>query len=478
MLRQLLRDSVIYGVAGILARATLLILLPVYTRFLSPAEIGALDLLAILVSFANVIVALEVAQGFARYYAEELDEQKRRSYAATAFWFTAAAYAVFAAAGLVLAPVIAQVLLGSSAYVLSVRLALLVSWLTGMQLILLSQLRFGLRPSQYVIVSLTQTGLSVLFSIILVVGFRLGLPGVFDGQIVGYGVSAVLGIAFARGSLGMRPNAYQLREMLRFSLPLVPSSVGVYVTQSIDRLSINALMGLAEVGLFGVGYRVAQSVSLLIVGVQLALTPLVYGRYQEPETPEELARIFRYFVVLALLVCCGLSLLAPYLIEILATGQFDASISVIPLLAPALLLSSMYVFAPGLSIVKRTGVTALINLGGAALNTVLNLALIPHFGIAGAASATLLSAASVFGAYMCLSQRTYPVPHRWGGLAVGTLIGVAGVVFERALDADGLIGLVLGAILFAVIAASFLPLGLIRLDELRSARAQIWRRGA
>ncbi|HKW09752.1 MAG TPA: polysaccharide biosynthesis C-terminal domain-containing protein, partial [Gemmatimonadaceae bacterium] len=88
---------------------------------------------------------------------------------------------------------------------------------------------------------------------------------------------------------------------------------------------------------------------------------------------------------------------------------------------PAVLLSSMSIFAPGLSIEKRTTTIAIISLSVAALNTVLNFTLVPVLGIRGAALSTLVSASLGFLTYVVLSQRLYHVPHRWGALAFATI---------------------------------------------------------
>jgi O-antigen/teichoic acid export membrane protein len=122
----------------------------------------------------------------------------------------------------------------------------------------------------------------------------------------------------------------------------------------------------------------------------------------------------------------GLAMFADEIIAVFTTPEFYPGAIVVPILAPALILSGMYVLAPGLAIAKRTGSIALISIGGATLNTVLNLLLIPILGISGAALATLIGAASMFAAYMIISQRLYPVPHAWTPLALATT-GTVGV---------------------------------------------------
>ena len=77
--------------------------------------------------------------------------------------------------------------------------------------------------------------------------------------------------------------------------------------------------------------------------------------------------------------------------KLLTTEAFYGGGIVVAYLVPAILLGNMYIFAPGISIAKKTKFIAYINVTGAALNIILNYFLIPKFGIVGAGTATLLT---------------------------------------------------------------------------------------
>jgi O-antigen/teichoic acid export membrane protein len=138
----------------------------------------------------------------------------------------------------------------------------------------------------------------------------------------------------------------------------------------------------------------------------------------------------------------------------------------VPFLAPALLLAGMYVFAPGLAIAKRTGLSAIINFVGAVMNTILNFLLIPGLGIRGAGLATLSSAAFVFAAYMVTSQATYHVPHEWRRLAAGTAVTVAAFLVGETLGPPSWQGVIVKGLIFAGVAVALVLAGLVRRDEI------------
>ena len=87
MLGLFVRDSLIYGIASILSRSLGLLLLPVYTRILNPQDYGVLDLITTAALFINLVIVLEVGQGFARYWHEMPDKKNQIALASTAWWF-------------------------------------------------------------------------------------------------------------------------------------------------------------------------------------------------------------------------------------------------------------------------------------------------------------------------------------------------------------------------------------------------------
>lgn len=469
MFRQLLRDSATYGVSNVLSRGVAILLVPLYTRVLSTADYGVIDLLGAATVLVNLTIALEISQGLVRYFADSPSAEDRKAYASTALWFTVAVYSAFVILSLGLSGVIDQVLLNGSGQIEVIRLAIVSVWVSGVFSLVQNQLRWELRAVDYAAVSLIFTAVSVAASVILVLVFQIGVLGVVGGQLLGHCVGLLAGLIATRKSFRRQLDTQKLAAMLRFSLPMVPSSVGVFVSVYVDRIVVGQVMTLGDVGLFGIGYRVASLVTLLMVGFQGALTPLVYARYREPETPQEIARIFRLFSAGALFLCLALGTLAPELLRLATVPDFYEGALVVPLLAPALLLSSMYIFAPGLGIAKKTSWFAAINLVAAGINVTLNLLLVPTFGIVGAATATLVTASASFAAYMVISQRLYRVPHEWRRLGLATVVTIALGGLTFVLPATDLSTTALKLIALGVAVMSYITLGLVDVSAIRKA---------
>jgi O-antigen/teichoic acid export membrane protein len=476
MLRKFVRDSAVYAVPAFVSRGLSLFLLPLYTRVLSPADYGSLDLLIVFAGIVNLTVALEVSQGVARFYTDETDRDRKVVYASSAFWFTVACYTTFGLLAFVYVSNLSSWVMGTEGMEPVFLIGVLYIWLNGIFYLVQNQFRWELRSKRYAAVSLIMTLVTAGFAVWLAYGLEWGLEGLLWGMVAGVTAASAYGLWHLRNSFRLRFDWEQLREMLVFSGPLVPSGIAVWGGTYVDRLMIKHFLSVEEVGLYGIGFRLASIAALLMVGFQGALTPLVYAHYRDPDTPRQLARIFRVFVSFALLLFMAITLFAGDLLALITTEAFYGGAAVVIYLVPAVLFAQMYIFAPGIAVAKKTHLVLWINLGGAILNACFNWWLIPVLGIVGAGLATMLGYFCMFGAYMWFSQRLYPVPHDWRRLAAAVCIAgllVALLPTGRGVDVARW---ALNGFAVAAMAAMIMVLGLVVPGEIRRAFRELWDR--
>jgi O-antigen/teichoic acid export membrane protein len=470
MIRRFFRDGAVYTIPSILSYGISFFLIPLYTRVLTPTDYGALDMITVFGSLVALTVALEVSQAVARFYQDEKTDDGKRVLASTALWFTVIAFTVFLIVALAFVPELSLIVIGAPGFDDVFRLGIIFIWVNGLFYLLKNQLRFELRSRAYstvsIVHSLTTAGASVLLAYVL----RFGIYGFLAGMIIGTAAGTLLGLYYLKTTFQFRFDPTKLKTMLAFSIPLVPSSIAVFVSMYIDRLMINYYLSLEEVGLYGIGYRLASVSTLVLVGFQMALTPLVYKHYHEPETPHQLATIFRTFLAIAVVIFLILSLFADVALWILTTPAYYAASQVVVFLVPAILLSQMYIFAPGIGIAKKTHLFVWINAGGAILNIFFNWMLIPRVGYVGAGIATLMGYACVFGAYMYYSQKLYYVPHDWRAIVGVVLVTAALVTIGLHIHLGLYTDLFIRGCLILLMPGVFLFFGILHWDEIVHVR--------
>jgi len=451
---EILRDGSIYAASAVLARGLAFLVVPVYSRLLPQADYAALDLIATAGVLVALVVPLEVGQGMAREWADAADDAARRRLAATALAFTVAAYALALALALPCTDLLAAYWIGSRAYGGALAVGLGQMALNGVFLQLHAQFRWSRRPLAYGAVSVLNAALALGLGVIG--GLLGGLVGVLAGQALAALCAAATAAALLRGAAFGPLDRFALRRMLAFSLPLVPAGVAAFAAFYGNRGLLSAFAGLEQVAQYSVASRIAALTTLLVVGVQGALTPLVYLHHRDAAVPKQLARLFAAFVALALVLCLAVSLFAPELVRV-AAAAYGPAAALLPWLAPAALLAQMYVFAPGLGIARATGAQLVITAAAAVLSLALNGALIPHYGAFGAALANLVAAAAYFGCWWVAGQRLYRLPVAWQPIGMALAAYAAALAAARAMDAVGARLLVLLA--FAAVVAR---LGLLR----------------
>jgi len=426
MIKAFLKNSFIYTIGTVLTRGVGILLIPIYTRYLTPAEYGILDLFMILTSIISLSIALEINQAVVRFYQDTKDENARTEYVSTAFLFTIFVYFLYLFISYLFSDTFTIWLLDDIKYENIFLLATFAIFISGLFYFTSDQLKWQIMPKQSVIVNVVNVVLVASIAIYLLVMEGMKVESIFVGQIIGNSVGIVLSMHYAKKSYKMVFVFEKFKELIHFSFPLVFSSIAIFVALFIDRIAIKYFLGLDELGVYGLAYRFAAVTSLVMIGFQSSLSPLIYKNYKEKETPKNIVKLFELFWIFMILVTVGSILFSKELIVLMSTKDFYAAATVIPLLVMAVFFTNMYIFVPGLGIAKKTKIIATISIIGAILNTGLNFFLIPMFGIEGAAFATLLSALIIFIVRVNMSQKYYFVPFRWMKIVISLVTVVIG----------------------------------------------------
>jgi O-antigen/teichoic acid export membrane protein len=315
---------------------------------------------------------------------------------------------------------------GASAETLIVAIAASVP-LVNAATMLRETMRLRFRRWSYVISAVLAAILSAGVAVVLVVAFHVGVEAIFLGAICGNALAVVYGVFVSRRDIGLRFSFPDLRVMLAYGLPLVPAALAIWALALVDRVILSRLTNLAEVGQYAVANRVSSLLMLGVSAFALAFGPYIFSLYsQNPETEKIVrAKALTYFVVVLLLGAVTLTLFAREVITIVAPNYDRAYKAVGPLTLGIVAFGISLVVTSGISFARRTRYLPLIAGAAALANVLLNFALIPPFGMVGAAVATAIGYAVLAVLQHGVAQRVYPTPYETGKLARALLLGVA-----------------------------------------------------
>jgi O-antigen/teichoic acid export membrane protein len=214
------------------------------------------------------------------------------------------------------------------------------------------------------------------------------------------------------------------RRMLQLGLPLVPAGVALWVTNFSNTYLLLQLAGAGAAGVFRIGAQLAAILSLAIWAFQLAWAPYSLSIAREPDAPRTYSRIATLFAAAVVGASVLMAALAPAILALLTSKDYAQASSVIGLLSLAAAASgAYYVVSVGLNLAQRTGLVAWTTIAAAASNVVLNLALIPLWGIVGAGIASL--AANLLSTILVyiMAQRVYHLPYESMRVLIIWLVG-------------------------------------------------------
>ncbi|MFC0117871.1 oligosaccharide flippase family protein [Pseudoalteromonas xiamenensis] len=411
MIKRFLKDSVLYTLAGLFTKGIGFIMLPIYLSYLSKAEFGLFDYLITIGMVVTVVITLELAQAVVRFVPESShNTYVQRQYMSTALAFLLVGYLLLTLVVLVLKDPIAALVLDAPFNNSNILLwATLAYFSMSLMYITTVFQRAMLQSKQATIASAACAALTAVVSWVFLAQFKLGFYGVILGLIVGQLSIGVFNGGYQFRNIAAKPSLPILKEMLVFSWPLVFSSIGVIAATLVDKVMIKEMMTLADLGEYGVAARFASILTLVMVGIQSALAPLTYSNHNKPETRAKLRKLLKGYLLLGLLGVLALYFISPILIQILIGEGYEQVNILMPLLALAVVIQGAYAFFPGLSIVKKTSLLAILNVFVGFVNIGLNLALIPQYGLHGAAFSTLCSALLYFVLNAYCSEKYYPI---------------------------------------------------------------------
>ncbi len=471
-LSRLGKQSAIYGLGGLVARILAVLLLPLYTRYLSRADYGQVETLIALVIVLTIILRFGISAAFFRFYFDADDHDGRRLVLRTSFWFTMTMATLGLVVVIALASPISEWLFGDAGSANLVRASAVALWAQMNYEQMTSLFRVEERPVAFVIASLTNIALTIGGTVLLVVVLDKGALGVIVGNLTGTLIVYVALLGYRREQLGLQLDRDLLRRMNRFGMPLVPSALLLWTTNFSDRFFLVKLADTSEVGVYSVGVRVASAMVLLLTAFRTAWPAFAYSIKSDDEAKRTYAWVLTYLIVLSTWVATALTLLSPWLVEWLTTTKFESASRVVgPLAFAAVSFAGFIVLSIGIGRARRTQFNWVITGLAAAVNVTLNLTLIPLYGMMGAAIATVAAYTVMFVGMAWWAQRIYPCPYQWRRVVTAAAAGIALASLGKLVGA----GLPLCVALVLLYPVVLLPVGFYLPAERKRLRSLVAR---
>jgi O-antigen/teichoic acid export membrane protein len=343
------------------------------------------------------------------------------------------------------------------------------------------------RAIWYSLISVWRTAAGLAFGIALVTLFGFGIEGLLWGSALSMALVLPLlwKAAMKEFSRMSRLSSNLIKEMARFSFPLVAANLAAWILSLSDRYIIELFRGAHEVGIYSASYAISEKGIFMLVSFFLMASRPISMTLWEKEGAHE-ARYFislvtRYYLLVCVPAVVGLSVLAQPIMSIIAREEYLEGFRIIPFVAlGGLLLGLQQRYQEGLIYFNKTSFVMVAIVVGAGANVGLNLLFVPKYGYIVAALTTLIGYAILLAMMVVISRRffTWKFPFVSLGRSVlaSAVMAIAAYVVSNGLTSYPLLNLVAAVLLGTLSYSCMLYLvGEIQPNEKKALKAVITR---
>lgn len=397
------------GITNLIMNLRGLILLPILTKTLGADGYGAWSQILVTISLVMPFIMLGLPSSMVRFLPAEKKNVGKGFF--TVFFTILLTSVVFALFLLLASESLATLLLKDASLALIFKIASALVVLEALNQTSLQAFRIFGQIKKYSMLAIVQTFIEIgLVAFLVLSGF--GLVGAILSILITRGVILLLSLYLVISHIGFSlPDFSVLRPYLLFGMPLIPSVVFEIIVASSDRYAIGFFMGASPVGIYSAAYGIGSIILVFLGPISYILSPTVFKSYDEgkiDEVKSYLSYSLKYFLMFSIPSVIGLAILAKPLLVALTTSEFVLSgMFIIPLVALSMVFEGVRaIFGEVLMLFKRTKIFGIASIVAGLINLILNIALIPYFGIIAAAVTTLLSY-GILGFIMYYISRKY-----------------------------------------------------------------------
>jgi len=452
--KQLAGDSLIYGISGVMSRMIGILLIPIYTKIFLPAQFGILNLINTSLLLIGIFISCGLENSVARWFYDTNEEEDRKKTFTNWIWFQFF-FALIIFSIIVVCNIFFKINLkesGNSNLIIPLAsFTLLSNILPGS---IISWYRIQRKPKAAAFFSFTQVLLNLGLTCFYVLILKKGIAGVYYALLTTSIIFSIIALLYIKKWVKIKYFDFiRLKQMLVFSLPLLPAGLAFWLLNSTDAYFLLHFKNKTEVGLFAIGASLASVLSVFTIAFQSAWSSFAYSIVNKPEAKEVYAFVFLVYSFFMAVVGAVFFIFTPEILQIFTSKNYYSASWVAGILGYNIILIGVsYIALIGSSIKKKSSPYLYAMLIATVVTIVLDIVLIPRWGKEGSAIATLVAQFLVPVILFYKSQKIYYIPYKFSRIIAFTIFSATVAVAIRLYTIDNF----LISILLKVITSLFI----------------------
>lgn len=478
------KHSSIYAFGNVLNRIAALLLLPIYTNYLTVAEYGALELFYVIAAVATGFLSVGIAHATLRFYFEHDTEVDKNSVVTTNLTVSL----LITTLGVMVIgqwhEELARYAFGGAEYSRGVLIILATLVLELSSQVSLAYLRAREYSKLFVGIMFFKLLLQLSANTYFVVFLDMGVEGVLMGNLMAVAFGWICLTVFVLSKCGYRFEWSKAVPALKYSFPFLLSTLTGLVSAYSDRILIDTMLSLQILGIYALALKFSELLESLIgEPFNRSYGAFRFSIMKEGNAAEIQARIVRYLLIGLCVTGLGIVYFAEDLLTVMSDPAYWPAASILPILMVGGLLKVLnYSFQTGILYEKKTHHIFQIGLIAAFTSVVSNFLLIKWLGLIGACLAQVLTASVVLIITNRISQRYFKVHYEYRQLMIIAAVTVLFYLLAMPLESQQVsMEFFAKILLYAVFAAVMFFSGALHATEkdwLRSILVRLIRRKA
>lgn len=428
-IKSLAKDTAIYGLSSIIGKFLNYLLVPLYTYVLARTEdYGIVTNLYAWTALLLVILTYGMETGFFRF-ANRDDYDPKQVYR-TAYMTLLTTSALFALLVVVFRQPVANILNypDHSEFVAMMFATVAVD---AFACIPFAYLRYRKRPIVFAALKLLFVILNIAFNLLfLVVLGKNDVFYVFLSNILATGIQTLclLPMTLPKGGRFSMP---VLRDMLRYSLPLLVLGVAGIMNQTLDRILFPYLYtgadAQAQLGIYGACFKVAMVMMMFTQAFRYAYEPFVFAKHKDRQSVEAYADAMKYYLIFSYLILLGVIFYLDIFRYIISSAYWEG-LKIVPVVLWTYVFQGVYFnLSFWYKLTDETKWGAYFSLIGLVITLVLQIVGVPRIGYWASCGSSLVCYFIIMLLSYFIGQKKAPIPYdlhsigRYTALTIGLL---------------------------------------------------------
>jgi O-antigen/teichoic acid export membrane protein len=436
-IKELTKDTAIYGISTIIGRFLGFLLVPFYTNVLNTSDFGVYSNVYAYLAFLNIVFIYGMDAAFMKYTSISGDSEKEKTFS-TAYIFVFFSSLLLAMLLFALRNPFTALMEIPDKFHHLVQYVILILIFDTLSLIPFANLRLERKAGKFTALKFANIIVNIVLNLILILKYKLGIEAIFIANLAASVVTFVLLLPNILSKLTFKIDITLLRKMLWFGIPYLPASIAATMVNVIDRPVVLAMTNSSTLGVYQANYKLGIFMMLFVSMFQYAWQPFFLNNAKEKNAKELFAKILTLFMIVSSLIWIVLTLFVDdfarfeiYHHKTIIGREYLSGLVIVPIILLGYLFNGMYYnFQAGIYIEEKTKYFPVVTGAGALINVVINVLLIPVLGIIGAALATLASYMVMAAGLFYFSQKYYKIDYEYGKiLKIMLLIFITGIAY-------------------------------------------------